>query len=432
MSTIPMNLSRWTTRRLRGLGIALSLLVLAGLIGLGRWVQDEWAVRDAARSARRALATGRLAAAEAPLGRWLAARPGAADAHFLKARVAFGRERLQEAIEELARARFLGYPAPPLDRLDAILRARAGRYHEAESVLRRILEQSPEPDPEVAQALAKVYLETYRFQAAADVLARWMRDAPNDPKPYLWRTEVDARLDPPPAQKIADYREALRRDSHLDQARLGLADELRSRHELSEAAAESAAYLAHRPDDPAGLIAAGLTALESGDEDAAVRHLDQALKFAPDDPVALAGRARLALRRGELAAALAWLDRAIRLQPHDMANHYHRGLCLARLGRRAEANTEQEAAERLRQDDVELVKIQRALLHDPENIELQARVANWLIEHGHEQEGLRWARKILSERPEHAAANRMLADQYERRGQSGLANYHRLQAARAR
>ena len=43
-------------------------------------------------------------------------------------------------------------------------------------------------------------------------------------------------------------------------------------------------------------------------------------------------------------------------------------------------------------------ELQRALVANPGDLALQAEVARWMIEHGHEEEGVRWARKILGER----------------------------------
>jgi hypothetical protein len=51
---------------------------------------------------------------------------------------------------------------------------------------------------------------------------------------------------------------------------------------------------------------------------------------------------------------------------------------------------------------------------------------------GHEEEGLRWAELVVRERPDHAPTNRLLADYFDRRGQSGLANYYRLHASPSR
>jgi hypothetical protein len=54
-----------------------------------------------------------------------------------------------------------------------------------------------------------------------------------------------------------------------------------------------------------------------------------------------------------------------------------------------------------------------------------------MVAHGRDDEGLRWARMILADAPDHPATNRLLADYHERRGEAGRANFYRLQAASA-
>ncbi len=410
----------------RAVGVtAASVATIAALAAIG----EGLAVRHTAAVARREVSARRFVEAEGPLRRWLRGRPRQAEPHYLGAVVAVGLGRPQEAINELARARALGHPTGPIDRLDAILRARAGRASEAEPVLRRLLDRSDAPDPEAAEALARIYLESYDFPAAGRVLDRWARDAPDDPRPHLWRVEVDTRLDPDRSAPIRDYRAALARDPSLDPARLRLADALRDVGRPDEAAVEYDAYLARKPDDPAGHLGAGLVALDRGDSDAATRHLDRALALAPAAAAALSARAWVALSRGEPAEALALLDRAVRSDPFDVEVRHRRGLALARLGRADEARSEQEEAARLREDARRLSEIQQALVRDPKSHDLQAQVARWMLTHGHDDEGLRWARKVLRERPDHPASNRLMAEYHDRRGESGLANYYRSRSA---
>ena len=132
---------------------------IAALVAAGAVIRGEVAARSAARAARRAVAGRRFAEAEESIGAWLRERPGAAEAHFLKARVALGLGRTQDAIDELARARALGHPDAPIDRLDAIIRAKAGRHAEAEPVLRRVLAGSTTPDPEAAEESLEIIAE---------------------------------------------------------------------------------------------------------------------------------------------------------------------------------------------------------------------------------------------------------------------------------
>ena len=121
----------------------------------------------------------------------------------------------------------------------------------------------------MAEALARLYLESFRLNDAAAVLDRWMRDAPNDAAPYLLQAEIDMRTRVSAEHIIGRYQAALDRDSTLDQARLGLAKQLQVSHRYSEAATEYSAYLARQPDDPLGYLAAGQNALDMGDLTAA-------------------------------------------------------------------------------------------------------------------------------------------------------------------
>ncbi|WZP00349.1 tetratricopeptide repeat protein [Isosphaeraceae bacterium EP7] len=427
METISNRCPRdFLSRRARWIVVAVGMVLALAAVGV--WHLGEIPARTTARAARRAVADSQFDEADATLGRWLLMRPRSAEAYYLKARVALARKKPQEAVAGLAAARALGYPAAPLDRLDAIIRANAGRHAEAEPVLRRVLEESKAPDPEAAEALARVYLETYRFQDAAVVIDRWMRDAPDDAKPYLWRTEVNSRLKKDSIAQIRDYRAALDRDPTLDRARLGLAGELRLAGRHAEAASVYDSYIDRNPDEPAGHLGAGLVALDRGDDASAILHLDRTLELAPVNSAALSARAAIAVRRREDTAALDLLDRAVRITPHDVEIRHRRGLCLARLGRRDEARAEQVVAARLREDAQRLGKLQLALVTNPGDLGLQGEIAHWMIEHGHEEEGIRWARKILDERPNDLEANRMMVEYHERGGSPGLANYYRLQA----
>ena len=48
--------------------------------------------------------------------------------------------------------------------------------------------------------------------------------------------------------------------------------------------------------------------------------------------------------------------------------------------------------------------------------------------HGRADEGVIWARLILADQPDNAAASGLLADYHQNRGELGLANHYRLHA----
>lgn len=401
-------------------------------MALGVWAWRASSLRKIGQDRRAVLdlvASGRLSEAEAPLRRWLGARPDDPEAHSLHARIALALDRPKEAAEAIDRARSLGAGPESLQRVEGLLLARRGRSAEAEPLLARVLGRSSEPEPEVAEALARILLESYRLKQAAIVLERWARDAPRDGRPYLWMTEVDRRIEPNLDVAIGHYREALRRDPNLHRARLELAEALREARRGEEAAREFEAYFARRPDDPAALVGAGRNALAMADLPTAIRHLDRALGLSPSNLDALKERAAVELQRGDGAAALPWLDKALKVDPFDAEAVYSRGLALNRLRRSTEAKAEQARAARLRDEQAQLLKTRERLQADPGNDDLRSEIARWMFEHGQPAQGVKWAESVLARRPGHAATHRLLADHYRAVGDAGRANFHRLRAA---
>jgi tetratricopeptide (TPR) repeat protein len=295
--------------------------------------------------------------------------------------------------------------------------------------LRQAFEEARGPDPQLSTALARVYLKTFDLVRAAVVLDRWARETPHDPKPHLWRAEVDSRTEGAPDAVLNDYREALKRDPRLARARLGLADELRKAHCNAEAAAEYDAYLALKPDDPAAHLGAGQNWLEMGDEAAATRHLERALTLDSQNASVLKQFAEVDLSRGDFVAALTHLDRAIALDPHDLAVRHRRRLTLAWLERTDDAKAEEAALKRLRADLDRLNEARARLAISPHDRGAQTEIARWMIEHGQEREGVRWAEHVLRGQPGDPDASRLLADFHRRRGNTGLANFYGLHAS---
>lgn len=409
--------------RARTAACILASLVIAVTAGWRALVARE------ARAARVAAASGSYAVAQAAIDRWLRYSPGATEPLLLRIRIAIARGRLPEAVELYKKVRSDHRDAgPDIELVGAILAAKVGRLDQAGPILSREFLAAKGPDPLLDEALAKFYLENYDFLRALTVIGRWTADAPHDPKPYLWRTEINARRGDQTDLLIADYREALRRDPDLAAARLGLADQLRKIHRGDEAAAEYAVYIALRPADPAGHLGAGQNALESGDDAAAARHLDRAEVLDPRSALAHKTRAGAALLHGDTKGALAHLDRAVALAPYDLSIRNNRSTVLARLGRPEAARAERAAADRLRAENEQLTSLQSRLFLKPDDLELQLRIARWLLDHGQDRAGVQWAEKVLKERPGEPGASRLLADYYRSHANPGLANFYQLDA----
>lgn len=410
------------------LGAILATALVAASVLL---VRERAAVARDAQAVRDALAAGRPAWAADPLARWLRARPESAEAHALKAEVALADNDFAEVKREFDKASKLGYPEEKLERIRAIWLAKLGRFAEAEPILTRLWTGSPKTDPGVHEALARIFLKTYRLRSAKAVIDRWIVDAPADGRPFLWLTEIDHRTEVDnPGSWEQHYREALKRDPGLDPARHGLAEALRKVHRNEEAAREYADYLSRHPEDPVALAGAGLNALELGDLSRAAELLDHALKVAPEDASALKGRAEVALYGGDLQGARRWLDQAIKIDPFDEGAFHVRSRVRAFLGDHAGAEADRVVFDRLKKEQAELLALRTSLLEAPSDNQTRAKVVSWCFEHGREKDALEWAMAILAREPNHAATCQLLADYYAKQPDgAGLANFYRLKAA---
>jgi tetratricopeptide (TPR) repeat protein len=206
----------WPRIRMPVLLAMLAMVFCVGIVTIHFWLREP----HAARQARQALAAGRYNDADVALARWLKAVPAAAEAHLLKGRVAVELGHIAEAVAELNRAQNDQTDPHGMALLRAIIASKAGRHAVALPVLQQAFDAGRAPDRQVDQRLAKTYLETYDLEGAAVVLDRWARDFPDDPKPHLWRAEIDRRTGGDGEALQRDYREAIRRDPSLAAGRL--------------------------------------------------------------------------------------------------------------------------------------------------------------------------------------------------------------------
>jgi Tfp pilus assembly protein PilF len=417
--------------RLKVRWVVLLVLVLVVIVPLAVVARDFVVVERDARAARSAVASGRIRAARPPLLRWLRARPRSAEAHAVLAELELAEGDFAAVKRAFNEARALGLPEAQLDRLRGIWLARLGRYDEAEALLLRLTSAEGKSDPAIEEALARIYLKTYRLRQASAVLQRWINDAPADGRPFLWLTEIDRRteVDNPEAW-VRHYREALARDPDLDTARHGLAESLRHLHRNEEAAQEFERYLARHPDDPVALSGAGLNALERGNPAAAARLLDRALALRPNQSAALKARAELDLHHGDLSSARRRLDTAVEAEPFDDEARHVRARVRKLLGDTAGAQADLDAFNRLKKDQAELLKMRERLVNNPSDNDTRYKTAAWCFAHGRSQDGLEWAMAVLANDPDHASTCLLLADYYSKQPEgAGLANFYRVKAA---
>jgi tetratricopeptide (TPR) repeat protein len=407
-------------------------LVFAILAWLVYEVGSEVTRRSTATAARELIGASKYDEAGPSLASWLEREPDSAEAHFLAARRAFGLARFEMGIADLDAAAKLGYSPSAIARERGIILARLGRLSEAEPILRSLFQaraNDRSADPELDEALAKCYLENFRLRAAEEVVDRWVADAPDDPKARYWRADLNRRKTGFNLNSvISDYERVLQLDHDYEQARIPLAELYLKAHRNSDAEREYVTYLKNHPDDVEASVGMGQVAAANGRDDRAIEYLDHAMNLAPKDYRPIFERGKLESRRGQFARALEFFDKAIGLDSVEPEIRYQRSLVLSAMGRTDDARKDQELSNRLRKQKEDLDELLEGLLRYPADTERQIQAARWFFEHGHPDEGVRWAEKILREHPAQVETNRLMADHYEKLGNRGLANFYRMQA----
>jgi tetratricopeptide (TPR) repeat protein len=382
-----------------------------------------------ARSVEDVVAARRYDEAGDLVRRWARERPDSADAQYYRAWLALVAQQPGEAFEAIEQAARLGCDPRRLSPLKGIYMARGGHINEAEPILREAFEQDREPRAEVAKELARIYLTTYRLPRAAVAIERWRALVPTDPQPYLWSNEVVSRSDGDSSLLIRNFRAALERDPNLADARRGLAEQLSKERRFDEADEVYREHLHRNPTDASALVGQGRDAFHQGDLDGAVKDFEAALAVAPRHRDALKELAQADLRLGRHDQACRRFELLIQLEPYDPEVHasYARGLELS--GDPARARSEAELAARLRKEADEMSQLQYNLQQNPNDLASRFAVARWLLEHGRADEGLKWTKEIFRADPDHRPTHEALAEYYRKRGDAGLANYHRLRAS---
>lgn len=418
----PVGVPRRTVPTWRKVAIGLGALILVAAV---------WRVvagPSRAEAVRGELATGKIEEAARRVDDWRKARPNDPLAYAWAARVALRRRDDAAAAEGLARAEALGADRESLADIRGVLLSMAGRPAEAEPMLRSSLSKTADPCPRQAEALARVAMATFRFGLALEAIGRWKHDAPTDVAPLLLEAEVAERTAAPASEVVERFEAAVAMDPGSSRARLGLAETLMLAGRPAEALPHFDRFLKDHPDDPAAMAGAARAYVAAEQPERGEELFRQSLGRDPRQLTALKGLGQLAQRSGKLSEADDLLARAMAIDRDDFEIRYSRALVLARLGRADEAAAERHEADRLRAESAEIERLQGELLKRPTDLELLHEAARWLIEHGHAEEGIRWAERALAIRPGHAATCRLLADHFQKAGDVGLANYYRVAA----
>jgi predicted Zn-dependent protease len=307
------------------------------------------------------------------------------------------------------------------ERQEALRAAEHGRFGEAEPLLLRVAQRHLD-DAEVAKRLALGYVGANRLAEAEPYFARWCEARPEDLEPYKQRIGLWLRWSRL-RNAADDARYVLEHEPDNQQLRQQRARWLFIMGRFEEAESECNRVLRTTPNSPWMLLLQAGLHERQGHLTAAAVVSDQLLRDRPTFVEAVVLRASLHLEMDQPGEAIPLLRKALAEPgPHRRAALYDLGRALARTGQTEEA--ERTLAEARLLHDLESVT--ESDIRDNPN--LQARVAEGLLNAGQPEKALGVLTKILQQDPNSTAAHRVLAAYYEKQGQPELAAEHRRRA----
>ncbi len=415
----PLKSQRW-------LYVVGAVAIAAGLVGFFAFQRHRAATF--AETVSKAISEHRFDDARKAIQELFQLKPRSAQAEYLLALLELKLDRPMECLEAIKLAGEWGYSKGELAILAAILGVRGGQLQNAENVLRPALELNSEPRAEIAEAMTRIFLSSYRLKEADLAIERWINAAPDDARPYVYRDQILQRLESDPAEMIRNLRIALELDPTLDKPRLALAELLLSTHVNDESEIEFESYLSRNLDSAPAHAGLGQIASLKGDLVKAVSEFEAVLKLDPNNLIALQQLSLIDLRANNAESACTRLKKALESFPFDVNLHYNYATALRLAGNKTQADQETAITNKLREELDAVTELRKELLMHPDDYDRKADVMKWLIEHGQEKEGLKWSELILKKKPNHGKTCEILAQYYERIGQSGLANYYRTLA----
>jgi len=220
----------------------------------------------------------------------------------------------------------------------------AQRYADAERLFEAARQSEPACD--IAFYLG---LTRYRLHHLDAALIAFQEAAKCDPKltvAFIAMGEAYSELGNE-GEAIAAYERALRLDPDNEAGLRGAAS-LYTKSKQNAKAAEALGKLVKQvPRDAEVHADLGAEFFATGDQEAAEKEFQEALRLNPKSPAALLGRSNLLLRKGEEAQAIQTLRKVVLLVPNAFQPRFLLGSAYNRLSRFADAAAELETAIKL-------------------------------------------------------------------------------------
>jgi predicted Zn-dependent protease len=300
--------------------------------------------------------------------------------------------------------------------------AATGTFDASQPALERCLQRDPN-DLEVLRAYAKAAMKAGKLIEAREILERWSKLDDSNPESITDRIDIWLALHQLP-EATADAGIVLRLQPDNDEMRTRRAEWLLAAGELQDADSECRICLQHHPDDLKLMELQAKICQALGDNNRAREFIDRVLAKEPNRPAALVLRGALLIDSGQPDKAIPVLKRALGTRPEVQESvWYYLSLAYSQTGQHEEA---QRAFAELQECQAKSLFQEAGRVKN--NVGVQVRVAESLLNTGHAADGVRLLEQIVQQSPDCVSAHKLLADYYQKNGETEKAAFHRHRA----
>ena len=202
-----------------------------------------------------------------------------------------------------------------------------GKPQAAVACLENAVKQEPPPDEaeRLQEALGAAYAASGEMEKALNTLKDLVAAHPESAPAHFSLGMLHARQGQPTEEDkraaVAEFREALRLESSMDEARIALGQVLMSSQQYADAVPVLLEYTRRQSKDAQGFYALGLAYRGLSRSDSAIDVLRRAASLNPQDAAIRFDLGMLLSAKGQTAAAIEQLLVAERIDPSDLATH---------------------------------------------------------------------------------------------------------------
>ena len=415
----PTRSRRWRRRLIIGLVCGVAILI-PGWFLLKPWLTPRLQLRQHTREVRSELKNYHNPQALRHLKECMHQWPDDPDLLLLAARAERRASHYAEAerlLERYQKARGLD-EAYSFEQL--LLAAERGVDRVADQCWRYI-ENGHDDSVLILEALTRGYSRQYQLGGARKCLDRWLQMQPDNAQAHYLNGKYQLDYSHKAERAGESFRRAFELDPEHEEARICLAVALLESHDrpnLAEAVKHLEWVRERQPDNFSVLVGLAEAQNELGQQAEAVKIVDSVLAERPNFAPALALRGRLAADQGQFAEAESWLRQALVGDPNNYVVRARLVQCLLNNdkqeeGRRLEEESKQILEDLGRYDQI----VTRDLVASPRSPALMCELGQVLIRLGRREEGAHWLERALHEDPQYAPARRALTE-YQNKGQT--------------